>query len=137
VISLAAASEMEGRSWVDAAHALSRYELLSDEHVRQIALLDAFGAQIANNDRHLHNVCVFPCDDHYELAPAFDQLPMAYAPQASGNMLEQPVKMARPNADTLDVWDEAGSLASTYWHIAADAELTDSMHAIAAEHAQR
>lgn len=136
-ISLAAASEMEGRTWMDAAHALSRNELLSAENVRQIALLDAFGAQIANNDRHLHNVCLFPRDDCYDLAPAFDQLPMAYAPQASGNMLEQPVRVARPNADTLDVWDEATSLARAYWRTAADADLTDSMHAIATAHAQR
>jgi serine/threonine protein kinase HipA of HipAB toxin-antitoxin module len=85
---MAAASETEGRTWMDAAHALSRDELLSAQNVRRIALLDAFGAQIANNDRHLHNVCLFPRDDRYDLAPAFDQLPMAYAPQASGNMLE-------------------------------------------------
>jgi hypothetical protein len=122
---------------MDAAHALSRNQLLSDEHVRQIALLDAFGAQIANNDRHLHNVCVFPRDDRYDLAPAFDQLPMAYAPQASGNMLEQPVKVARPSAETLHVWGEANSMARAYWRAAVDAELTDTMHAIAAEHAQR
>jgi hypothetical protein len=136
-ISLAAASGMEGRPWMDAAHTLSRNELLSDEHVRQIALLDAFGAQIANNDRHLHNVCVFPRDDRYDLAPAFDQLPMAYAPQASGNMLEQPVKVARPSAETLHVWGEANSMARAYWRAAVDAELTDTMHTIAAEHAQR
>jgi hypothetical protein len=71
------------------------------------------------------------------LAPAFDQLPMAYAPQSSGNMLEQPVKVARPSAETLDAWDEARSLARAYWRTAVDADLTDSMHAIAAEHARR
>jgi hypothetical protein len=136
-ISLAAASAMEGRPWMDAAHARSRNELLSAEHVRLIALLDAFGAQIANDDRHLHNVCVLPRDDRYELAPAFDQLPMASAPQASGNMLEQPVRMAHPSADTLDVWDEASALARAYWRNAADADLTRSMHEIAAAHAQR
>jgi hypothetical protein len=52
-------------------------------------------------------------------------------------MLEQPVKIARPGADTLDVWDEAGSLARAYWRIAADADLTESMQAIAAAHAKR
>jgi hypothetical protein len=62
---------------------------------------------------------------------------MAYAPQASGNMLEQPVSMARPSADTLDVWDEASALARAYWRNAADADLTRSMHEIAAAHAQR
>lgn len=136
-MSLAAASESEGRNWMDAAHALARRALLNTEQVRRIALLDAFGALIANNDRHLHNVCVFPRDDRYDLAPAFDQLPMAYAPQASGNMLAQAVSAARPSADTLDVWDEATSLARAYWRSAADAELTESMRAIAAAHAQR
>jgi hypothetical protein len=136
-VSMAAASEMAGRTWMEAAHALSRDKQLSAENVRQIAILDAFGAQIANNDRHLHNICLFPRDDRYELAPAFDQLPMAYAPQASGNMLEQPVRAARLSADTLDVWAEATSLAREYWRAAADADLTDSMHAIAAAHAER
>jgi hypothetical protein len=136
-MSVAAASALAGPPWMDAANALSRSKLISADQVREIALLDAFGAQIANNDHHLHNICVFPRDNCYELAPAFDQLPMAYAPQASGSMLEQPVKIARPGADTLDVWDEAGSLARAYWRIAADADLTESMQAIAAAHAKR
>jgi hypothetical protein len=136
-MSLAAASGMEGRPWIEAANALSRKHLLSARDARGIALLEAFGAQIANTDRHLHNVCMFPRDDHYDLAPAFDQLPMAYAPQASGDMREEPVGVARPDADTLAVWGEATSLARAYWQVAADADLTDSMHAIAAAHASR
>lgn len=136
-ISLAAASESEGQSWMDAANTLSRSDLLSAEQVRQIALLDAFGAQIANNDRHLQNVCVFPRVDRYDLAPAFDQLPMSYAPQASGHMRDQPSDAPRPTADTLAVWDDATYLARTFWRRAADVDLTDSMRAIAAAHAQR
>jgi len=136
-LSMAAASEMEGQTWMDAADVLSRSQLMSAEDVRQVAILDAFGALIANNDRHLYNICLFPRDGHYDLAPAFDQLPMAYAPQASGNMLDQPVRVARPSADTLYVWEEAVALAKDYWCRAADADLTNTMHTIAAAHAER
>jgi TPR repeat protein len=50
-------------------------------------------------------------------------------------MREQPVDAALPNADTLEVSDDAFSLARDYWRAAAASNLTESMHAIAVAHA--
>lgn len=136
-MTLAAAAEKVDGSWTDAAEQMHRRELLSDNDLHRIALLDAFGAQIANSDRHHHNLVLFPDDDAYSIAPAFDQLPMAYAPPASGHLRHEPVDRAAPAVNTLDVWDEAGKIAANFWRRAADLELTESMREIARDHAAR
>ena len=136
-MTLAAAAEKVDGSWTDAAEQLHRHQLLSDDDLRRIALLDAFGAQIANTDRHHHNLVLFPDDDGYSLAPAFDQLPMAYSPPASGHLRHKPVDRAVPAVNTLDVWDEAGEIAASFWRRAVDLELTESMREIAEDHVAR
>lgn len=136
-MTLAAAAEKVDGSWTDAAEQLRRRELLSDDDLHRIALLDAFGAQIANTDRHHHNVVLFPDVNSYSLAPAFDQLPMAYSPPASGHLRHEPIDRAVPAVNTLDVWDEAGKIAADFWRRAADLELNESMREIARGHAAR
>jgi hypothetical protein len=42
--------------------------------------LDAFGALIANTDRHQHNILFFTEGSHLRLAPAFDQVSTLYVP---------------------------------------------------------
>ena len=85
VVTLLATSERVHGTWADSAEQMHRQGELSDESLRQISLLDAFGALIANTDRHHYNVSLYPSQNGYDVAPAFDQLPMAYAPPASGN----------------------------------------------------
>ena len=118
VLTLAAVVEQGVGTWADAAESLHAEGLLSDDGLRQIVLLDAFGAWIANSDRHYHNIALFPTAQGYEVAPAFDQLPMAYAPPASGNFRNAAIPPPRPTANTLDVWDEAQGLAREFWRSA-------------------
>jgi serine/threonine protein kinase HipA of HipAB toxin-antitoxin module len=137
VMTLAASSARIGSSWTDAADELQQSGELSREDARRIALLDAFGALIANTDRHYHNVVLFPTGTGYSLAPAFDQLPMAYAPPGSGNLRKAAVNEPHPAVNTLVVWDDARTLAREFWRRARDQQLTESMHAIVSEHAAR
>ncbi|MEX2124049.1 MAG: HipA domain-containing protein [Woeseia sp.] len=137
VMTLAATSARIDGSWTDAAQELQRREEFSNEDVERIAVLDAFGALIANTDRHHDNVLLFPTGTGYALAPAFDQLPMAYAPPASGNLRKSAVNEPRPAVNTLAVWDQARALANDFWRRASDQQLTDSMHAIVRAHAAR
>lgn len=137
VMTLAAAFENVGGSWTDSAEEIRRRGELSEESLRRIALLDAFGALIANTDRHHHNVSLFPTDDGYDVAPAFDQLPMAYAPPASGNLRNEATRQPHPAVNTLDVWDEAGGLANEFWRRANEVQLSATMQAIVREHAGR
>ncbi len=136
-MTLAATSAGMGESWTDAAEKLQKLGEISDEDVRRIALLDAFGALIGNTDRHHFNIVLFPTGDAYSLAPAFDQLPMAYAPPASGNLRISAVNEPRPAVNTLAVWDEARTLANAFWKRASDQQLTDTMSAIVKVHASR
>ena len=112
--------ELYGRrdSWTEAALRLSHDGLLSEEDERRIRLLDAFGELIANTDRHFGNVSFF-ADGLYRspnlaLAPAYDMLPMRYAP-AAGMVPEIRVPEPRQRAKWLDVWDEARGLAREFW----------------------
>ena len=137
VMSLAAASEQVDGTWADAAEGMQRRGELSDESLHRIALLDAYGALIANTDRHQYNVSLFPTENGYSVAPAFDQLPMAYAPPASGNLRNSPIAGPRPAVNTLAIWDEAQEFATEFWRRALEQDLSNSMQVIVQEHASR
>lgn len=137
VMTLAAVSGRVDGSWADAGEGLERRGELSGDDSRHIALLDAYGALIANTDRHQYNVLLFPAGTGYAVAPAFDQLPMAYAPPASGNFRNSAVNEPRPTVNTLQVWDDARNLAREFWLRAADQHLSESMQAIVREHSVR
>lgn len=136
-MSLAAASEQLDGTWTDAAEGMQRRGELSGESLHRIALLDAYGALIANTDRHQYNVSLFPAEGGYSVAPAFDQLPMAYAPPASGNMRNSAIAVPRPAVNTLAIWGEAQELAAEFWRRASERRLSDSMQAVVKEHASR
>jgi len=100
-------------------------------------LLDAFGALIANTDRNLYNILLYPTETGYTIAPAFDQLPMAYAPPASGNIRNSAINTPRPTVNTLATWDDARTLANEFWQRASKQRLSDSMQAIVTAHIAR
>lgn len=137
VMTLAAATNEVSGSWTDSAELLHAAGTLAEAELETIALLDAYGALVANTDRHHYNLSLFPSDTGYRVAPAYDQLPMAYAPPASGNLRNETIAPSKPSVNTLDVWKQAEELAYKFWQRANTLELTDSMKAIVADHAQR
>ena len=95
--------------------------------------LVAFGTLIANTDRHHGNVSLLLHQHRWQLAPAYDMLPMFYAPVA-GEVVERDWarQPPRPNANTLNVWPQARELALQFWERAAtDARIGDEFRAIA------
>ena len=137
VLTLAAIHQNPVDSWSTAAVRLHEMRRISVDDARRLRLLDAFGALIANTDRHHHNVAFFPAPAGYTLAPAFDQLPMLYAPSGDGSVPAREFPRPRPAAETLDVWDEARSMALTFWHNASDGPtVSDGMRRIAAHNAR-
>jgi len=137
VITLAAASDSIDGSWTDSAEDMHRRCELSEEALHRITLLDAFGVLIANTDRHHYNVSLYPTGAGYDVAPAFDQLPMAYAPPASGNLRNEAIRHPHATVNTLAVWDDARVLAGEFWRRAGEQQLSDSMQSIVREHAGR
>ncbi|MFO1468767.1 MAG: type II toxin-antitoxin system HipA family toxin YjjJ [Steroidobacteraceae bacterium] len=104
-------------SWTACADRLLRDALLSSEAARHIRFLDVFGAFIANTDRHFGNITLF---DEYEgpfkLAPAYDMLPMLFAPLNDQNV-QRRFEPPTSRAAWLSVWAEARTLAEQYWDL--------------------
>jgi hypothetical protein len=88
---------------------------LSEEDTRQLCWLDAFGALIANTDRHQYNILFFAEGDRLRLAPAFDQVSMLYAPTGDGQVPPREFMLPHPTANTLDVWEDASDAAREFW----------------------
>jgi hypothetical protein len=124
-----------GSHWAATAMQTGRAgaEKLNVADIQTLCLLDAFGALIANTDRHHGNVSLLLHQHRWQLAPAYDMLPMFYAPVA-GEVVERDWarQLPRPNAHTLNVWPKARELALQFWQSAAvDARIGDEFRAVA------
>lgn len=121
VLSLAAvADEWLGTrdNWIEATRRMLNAEMISKDTARRIFWLEAFGRLIGNNDRHFGNITFF-CDEtlaipSLELAPAYDMLPMRYAPTTAGVPVLAP-EIPQQTADLLDVWTYAVREARSFW----------------------
>ncbi len=136
VMTLAAAHDDPADPWARAAVLLKNAGRLSDEDARRLRWLDAFGALIANTDRHPHNVVFFTEGATLRLAPAFDQVSMLYAPTADGQVPPRVFALPHATSDTLDVWDDARMAARELWQRASDdARVSDDVRRFSAANA--
>lgn len=115
VISLAAVHDNLADSWARAAVALKEGGRLSVEDAWRLCWLDAFGALIANTDRHQYNILFFPEGPRLRLAPAFDQVSTLYAPTGDGQVPPREFMLPHATANTLDVWEYARDAARQFW----------------------
>jgi len=101
--------------WHTATEKLLRANVITTEAFHSACLLYAFGRLIGNTDMHFGNLSFM--SDHgrpYSLAPAYDMLPMAFAPKAGGDI---PNTMPAPVIDNgieNATWNKALALASDY-----------------------
>jgi hypothetical protein len=118
-------------SWTAAADRLAADQLLSASDTDQIRLLDAFGALIANTDRHFGNVTLF--DEYhgpFTLAPVYDMLPMLFAPQ-NEQIVPRVFEPPSARSSWLSVWSRARSLADSYWsRLAEESTLSEEFRGI-------
>ena len=91
--------------------------LVADEHVHAdavagTALLWAFGTLIGNTDMHAGNLSFISGHDRpYHLAPAYDMLPMGFAPRSSGALVDTLSPASLTSSVDGDTWREALGLA--------------------------
>ena len=106
---------------------------VAQDVVAQVRRLDAYAAFIANPDRALGDVAFLPRDDGaLDLAPAYDLLPMAYAPVA-GEVPARTFVAPLPEPGHASTWLAAGALAVEFWRRAAgDDRISRPFQAIAA-----
>jgi hypothetical protein len=120
VISLGAADDHfvgQRRSWIHTAQQLALQRLLSAQDVQRIALLQAFGLLIHNNDMHLGNIALFHegvGTASFRLAPIYDMLPMRLRPVGQ-ELREITLPLVLPQADLLGVWSQAQALGQAFY----------------------
>jgi HipA-like C-terminal domain len=120
VLSLAAVCDDPADSWARAAVRLREAGRIAPEDARRLQWLDAFGALIANTDRHQYNVLFFADGSGLRLAPAFDQVSTLYEPSADGQVPSRHFALPHATADTLEVWGDASAAAYQLWQRARD-----------------
>jgi HipA-like C-terminal domain len=104
-------------SWIHTAQQLALQRLLSAKDVQRIALLQAFGLLIHNNDMHLGNIALFhqgPATRQFKLAPIYDMLPMRLRP-VSQELRSTVLPPVLQQADLLSIWPEAQRLAIAFY----------------------
>jgi HipA-like C-terminal domain/Bacterial regulatory protein, arsR family len=107
-------------SWTASAQRLADDSLLSQADTQRIRFLDAFGALIANTDRHFGNISLFDQrEGPLRLAPAYDMLPMLFAPQ-DDQIVPREFEPGPATAAWLSVWTDARACAENYWDRLAD-----------------
>jgi hypothetical protein len=112
-----------GLAWPRSAADLRHRGFIDEETRGDIARLHAFGEWIGNTDRHGGNLS-FWLDDSlpFRLAPAYDVLPMSWAPGAQGEIHDRCHRPAPPMPGDEGASEEMRIWAIGFWDRVKDAE---------------
>lgn len=124
---------MDVTTWPHAARQLASLGLIDAATERSIRLRHAFGGLIGNTDMHFGNQAFFLSDAvPLRVAPAYDMLPMLWAPIA-GHAAPQPAfSPLPPLPHETSVWTEAAGWAVEFWRrVSGDASVSKEFAEIA------
>jgi hypothetical protein len=98
-------------------------------------LAHAFGELIGNTDMHNGNLGLWLEDTlPMRIAPAYDMLPMLWAPSHQGEMVAREFTPAPPVPAAQDAWREAAIWAGEFWdRVCGDSRISPEFHAFCAE----
>ena len=117
-------------SWNALAGRLQQQGLVDAAAVARIERLWWYGRLIANNDMHLGNLSFF-VDRGLRPAPAYDMLPMFYAPLPGGEVPARAFSPPLPQPDQVPAWRDACGAATSFWTRASeDRRISDPFRAI-------
>ena len=116
-------------SWAEMADRLHADNLITDSDRQSIGHVWEFGRAIRNTDMHFGNLGFHPSrDGRFALAPIYDMLPMAYAPNAAGVPEFEPAPA--PFGAT-----RTQTMAKDFWErLSIDSRLNESFRTIARRH---
>ncbi|MBI4614802.1 MAG: type II toxin-antitoxin system HipA family toxin YjjJ [Planctomycetes bacterium] len=125
-------------SWTETASVLADRSVLGQPDLDRIRWLEWFGRFIGNSDMHGANLSFFLRGARVlGLAPAYDMLPMAYAPQ-HGQLLDRWTPPPHPAPPDAAAWREARIGATQFWsRVAARSDLSPAFRTIARENEGR
>jgi len=112
---------MSGVSWIVGANRLFQEKLISESTRQHIIILWYFGKLIANSDMHEGNLSFRPSAQTglFELAPAYDMLPMLYAPTRGVELQKKIFAPDLPTPEEVPYWLIAAGAARQLWECAA------------------
>ncbi len=102
-----------GKPWTTAARALRDKGLLDEAGLECIELQWRFGQLIANSDMHEGNLSFLP---GLRVAPAYDMLPMFYAPVRGVELPKRQFEPALPLPAEHRCWMAAAEAAQKFWN---------------------
>ena len=125
-------------SWSQFADRCEARRLLGAEQARRLHIMAAYSELIGNSDRHFENISLLldGTGDVCDVAPAYDILPMKYAPIGAGvapDLSPMAPKLGSIGARA-GVWNAAGRAAEEFWATCRGDErigLSSSMRALA------
>jgi hypothetical protein len=102
--------------WTVAATGLRAGGWLSESDLRAVRLRQLFGRLIGNTDMHFGNLAFFlDLGLPLKLAPAYDMLPMLWAPRPGDATPAPEFSPSAPMPHELELWPEAAKMAERFW----------------------
>jgi hypothetical protein len=125
--------------WPVAVESLGRAGLIDETGLAVVRRLHSFGELIGNSDMHFGNLS-FWLDDTlpFRPAPAYDMLPMAWAPERFGEVADPAQRVFAPRPPLpggLAAWREAAAWAAEFWRRVAEDETVSRYSAARAREA--
>jgi hypothetical protein len=125
-------------NWIFAASRLEEDRRLTQEHARWLRWLCIFSDLTANVDQHFGNVSLVIVDGRrrFELAPAYDVLPMLYRPR-DGEAPRPNFNPPRRMASAPREWNSAVDAAVVFWErISIEPLVSEEFRGVASENLQ-
>jgi hypothetical protein len=121
-----ALGEGAAADWSVAVEGLARAGLVDATGLDVVRRLHSFGELIGNSDMHFGNLGFWLDDARpFRPTPAYDMLPMAWAPSVQGEVVEREFAPRPPLPGVLPAWNEAAGWAEEFWRrVAADATVS-------------
>jgi hypothetical protein len=122
----AALASVTQRDWPTAVLELQQAGLVDAAAVAAVRRLYAFGELIGNTDMHFGNLAFWLNDTlPFQLAPAYDMLPMQWAPTMHGEIIERNFAPAPPLPAAQESWHQALGWAAEFWRrVAGDSRIS-------------
>ena len=121
------------KAWDEQAASLFKLHKINAQDYQTILKVFAFGKMIANEDMHNGNLSFFLGEDFsLNLAPLYDMLPMRFAPNTHGEVVERDIKPTQATLLTQDIWPIVSAWAKYYWlSVSVDVRVSDDFKSIA------
>lgn len=127
-----------GEDWRVPVRRMAQLKLIAPAGADSVLRMWWFGKLIANSDMHMGNLSFIPEAGTFRIAPAYDMLPMAYAPLPGGEVPAVAPQFSMPLPAERSAWMDAYECALAFWEDAgSDERISGAFRAICRENARQ